>query len=416
MFEWCPDYKRTGGANDWGDEIAFDGPKSAGMRELVIENAAYWIDEYHLDGLRLDATQAIHDDSDDHILAALSRHARAAAPERIVFLVAENEPQDSSLLDFGIDALWNDDFHHTARVALTGVRDGYLHDYHGTPQELLSAVKHGFLYQGQIYPWQKNPRGTPTRGTSRSRFVQFLENHDQVANVGFGERLVDLADPALVRAMTALLLLSPAPPLLFQGQEYGSRAPWLFFVDHSEALHAPIREGRAKFVAQFARMATAEAQAALRDPCDAKTFRDCVLDPRDRRPDAPLARLHRDLLRIRRETPAITGAIDGALLSPTAFCIRYQQPRPEDDRLLLVNLGVTFSEAIVPEPLIAPIAEHGWRLVWSSEDPRYGGHGTAPVFTRARLAIPAHAAVLLAPDDESLRVIPAPPDTDKPEF
>ncbi len=416
MFEWCPDFKRHGGANDWGDELAFDGEKSAGMRELAIENAAYWIDEFHLDGLRVDATQAIHDKSDDHIIAALSRQARAAAPERTIFIVGENEPQDSSLFELGIDALWNDDFHHTARVALTGVRDGYLHDYHGSPQELLSAVKHGFLYQGQIYPWQKNPRGTPTRGVARSRFVQFLENHDQVANLGFGERLLDLANPALVRAMTGLLLLSPELPMLFQGQEYGSRGRWNFFVDHCENLRAPIREGRAKFVAQFARMATADSQAALRDPCDARTFLDCVLDPRERRPDAPLVQLHRDLLRIRRETPAITGPIDGAMLSPSTFCIRYQQPGPEDDRLLLINLSLSFSEAIVPEPLVAPVAGHGWRLVWSSEDPRYGGHGTPPVFTRARLAIPACAAVLLAPDDESLRVTPAPPDTDKPDF
>ncbi len=415
MFEWCPDYKRDT-ANEWGDELAFDGPTAAGMRELVVENAAYWIDELHFDGLRLDATQAIRDDSGDHILALLSRHARAAAPERHVFLVAENEPQDRSMIDHGIDALWNDDFHHAARVALTGVRDGYLHDYRGTPQELLSAVKHGFLYQGQLYPWQKNPRGTPTRGLARSCFVQFLENHDQVANIGFGERLVEMVDAGLWRAMTALLLLSPQPPMLFQGQEYGSRAPWNFFADHGGELQRSIREGRAKFVAQFARSATPEAQAALHDPCDAATFRECVLDPRERRMDAPLVQLHRDLLRIRREDPAILGAIDGAVLGPSTFCIRYQQPRAQDDRLLLVNLGVQFSEALVPEPLLAPIADHGWRVVWSSEDPRYGGHGTPPVFTRARLAIPARAAVLLAPDDHTLRVTPPPPDTDKPEL
>jgi maltooligosyltrehalose trehalohydrolase len=419
MFEWCPQYKRDGGANDWGDELAFCGSTSAGTRELVEENAAYWIDEYHLDGLRLDATQAIRDDASqpgDHVLAAIARHARAAAPNRHVFLVAENEPQDRALFEMGIDALWNDDFHHSARVALTGVRDGYLHDYRGTAQELLSAVKHGFLYQGQIYPWQKNTRGTPTRGIGRSRFVQFLENHDQVANIGFGERLTEIVDGSLVRAMTALLLLSPEVPMLFQGQEYGAKQPWNFFVDHRDSLRAPIREGRAKFMAQFARMATEDAQRMLGDPCDEAVFRACVLDPRERRPDAPLVQLHRDLLRIRREDPAIVGALDGAVLGPSTFCIRYLQRRPEDERLLLVNLGASFSEAVVPEPLIAPIAGHGWRTLWSSEDPRYGGHGTPPVFTRARLAIPAHAAVLLAPDDHSLRVIPPPSDTDKPEF
>ncbi len=413
MFEWCPHYKRDGGANEWGDELAFDGATSAGMRELVVENAAYWIDEYHFDGLRIDATQAIKDSSREHLLAELAKATRAAAPDRIVYLVAENEPQDSSLYALGIDALWNDDFHHAARVALTGVRDGYLHDYRGTPQELVSAVKHGFLYQGQMYPWQRNTRGSPSRGVPRTRFVQFLENHDQVANIGYGERLVDVADPALVRAMTALLLLSPEVPMLFQGQEYGARQPWTFFVDHCDDLRAPIREGRAKFMAQFARMATDDAQRRIGDPCDESVFRACILDPRERARDAPMVQLHRDLLRIRREDPAVRGDIDGAVLGPSTFCIRYQHARPEDDRLLLVNLGPTFSEPSVPEPLVAPIAGHGWRVVWSSEDPRYDGHGTPPVVTRARIAIPARAAVWLAPDEHSLRVDPAP--TDKPE-
>lgn len=407
MFEWSPDYKREA-ANDWGDELAFDRP---GMRELVLENAAYWIDEFHLDGLRIDATQAIVDDWTDHVLAALVRHVRAVAPQRRLFLVGENEPQDRRLLELGLDALWNDDFHHSARVALTGVRDGYLHDYRGTPAEIVAALKHGFLYQGQIYAWQQNVRGTPVRDVPHARFVHFLENHDQVANIGFGERLVELVDAALWRALTAVLLLSPQLPMLFQGQEYGSRARWNFFVDHAAELHTPIREGRARFLAQFARSATEEAQRALRDPCAAATFRDCVLDPRLRRPDAPLVQLHRDLLRIRREDRAITGELDGAVLGPTALCIRYRQPRADDERLLLVNLGAQLAEAFVPEPLIAPIADHGWRVRWSSEDPRYGGHGTPPVFTRARLALPAHAAVLLAPDRESLRVVPPPPDT-----
>ncbi len=155
MFTWCPLYR--GGAGEWGDEINFD---PAGVREFFVSNAGYWIDEFHLDGLRLDATQAIHDRSEPHVIASIVRQARAAGPGREIFVVGENEPQDCAMFDYGLDALWNDDFHHTARVAATGVTDGYLHDYRGTPQELISAIKHGFLYQGQIYAWQKNPRGT----------------------------------------------------------------------------------------------------------------------------------------------------------------------------------------------------------------------------------------------------------------
>jgi maltooligosyltrehalose trehalohydrolase len=423
MFAWSPSYK-TDATNDWGDTLNFDGEGSAGMRELVIANAGYWIDEYHLDGLRIDAIQAIRDRSDDHVIGALARRARDAGRGRHIFLVGENEPQDTALLApaVGLDALWNDDFHHAARVALTGVIEGYLHDYRGTPQELVSAIKRGFLYQGQLYPWQRNPRGSSTRGIARNRFVHFLENHDQVANLGLGERLAQVADPASVRALTAVLLLAPALPMLFQGQEHGATQPWRFFVDHDDALRDPIRNGRAKFMAQFARGATADAQAALAecsDPCAEATFRACILDPRDRRLDHPLVALHRDLLALRRDDPAFTDprpdALDGAVLSEHAFVVRYQQADPRRDRLLLVNLGPTFARPVVPEPLLAPPAGTGWRLIWSSEDPRYGGHGTPAPFSRVRLAIPARSALVLVPDPgAALRVELPPEEVDVP--
>jgi maltooligosyltrehalose trehalohydrolase len=410
LYAWSPAY-RTDQRNEWGDTLNFDGEGSAAVREFVIANAGYWIDEFHLDGLRIDATQAILDRSPEHVLAAITRRAREAGAGRHIFVVGENEPQDSALLHppIGLDALWNDDFHHTARVALTGVIEGYLHDYRGTPQELVSTIKRGFLYQGQLYPWQHNPRGRSTRGVLRNRLVHFLENHDQVANLGFGERLAALSDPATLRALTAVLLLAPALPLLFQGQEHGSTQPWLYFVDHEDGLREAIRTGRADFVAQFPRLATAEAQAALPDPCAEDTFRRCVLDPRDRRLDHPQVALHRDLLRLRRDDPAFTDprpeALDGAVLSEHAFVLRYFQDDPRRDRLVLVNLGPTFARPVTPEPLLAPPADTGWRAVWSSEDPRYGGHGTPPPFDRTRLAIPARAAVVLVPDpDASLRV------------
>ena len=396
LFTWAPTY-RVDARNDWGDTLNFG---DAGMRELVIANAGYWIDEFHFDGLRLDATQAIHDRSPRHIVGELAARARAAAGDRTIFLVAENEPQDAALVgpEIGLDAMWNDDFHHAARVALAGLREGYLHDYHGTPQELLSAVKRGFLYQGQLYPWQKQPRGTPTRGLPRHRFVHFLENHDQVSNIGFGERLAVTADAGVLRALTAVLLLSPELPMLFQGQEHAAAQPWQFFANHADDLHAPIRTGRAKFMAQFEHLATEEAQAALPDPNLRQTFEACRLDPSERRLDHPHALLHKDLLRLRRDDPAFTGEIDGAVLSDHAFVIRFLQDDPRNDRLLVVNLGPTFAPAGLAEPLIAPPAGTGWRRMWSSEDPRYGGHGTSPAFTRERTAIPARAALVFVPD------------------
>jgi len=418
MFEWSPHYK-SDRTNEWGEALDFDGPHSAAVREYFAANAGYWIEEFHLDGLRFDATQSIHDRSPEHVLAAIVRSAREAGRGRRLFLVGENEPQDTELLapPIGLDALWNDDFHHSARVALTGLIEGYLHDFRGTPQELVSAVRHGFLYQGQMYPWQRNPRGTPTRGLARSCFVHYLENHDQAANVGLGERLATASDPGLLRALTAVLLLAPELPMLFQGQETGSRRPWQFFVDHEDALRDPIRKGRAAFVAQFPRSATPEARALLADPFSASTFTSCILDPIERSLANPAVRLHRDLLRLRRDDPAFTDprpeTLDGAVLSDRVFALRYFRPDPAGDRLLLVNLGPTFAQPVVAEPVVAPPPGTGWRVMWSSEDPSYGGHGTPRVFDRVRLAIPAHAAVLLVPDPEaSLHAVSRPPSGD----
>ena len=394
MFAWSPLYKAQHDT-EWGEALAF---RERGARDYFIANAAYWVDEFHLDGLRLDATQSIIDDREPHILAEIARAAREAGRGRQIFLVGENEPQDSALFaePIGLDALWNDDFHHTARVAMTGLVEGYLHDYGGTPQELLSALKRGFLYQGQFYPWQQNPRGTSTRGIARHRFVHYLENHDQCANLGFGERLAELATTSQLRAMTAVLLLGPALPMLFQGQETGARAPWLFFVDHCDELRDSIRNGRAQFVAQFARLASKEAQAALPDPCAEDTFRRCILEPIE---DNAYTRLHRDLLRIRRDDPVFTdGNLDGAVLSPHVLALRFFRVDPAGDRLLLVNLGPTYRQTSVPEPLIAPPPGTGWRMMWSSEHPTYGGHGTPPVFTRKGVTLPAQSAVLVVPD------------------
>ena len=416
-YLYAPQFK-TSAVNEWGDEINFG---DRGVREFFIANAAYWIAEFHFDGLRIDATQAIHDNSEPHILAEVVHAARIAGRQKRLFVVAENEPQDARLLaplvegGCGIDALWNDDFEHTARVALTGMTDGYFHDYRGTPQEFISALEHGFLYQGQVYAWQRNTRGTPTRGYPPRCFVHFLENHDQVANTGFGDRLSTITDEALLRALTAVLLLGPELPLLFQGQESCSTKPFRFFVDHDDELNKLVRSGRASFLTQFARLATPEAQAALPDPSAPATFDECVLDPKERTFDSPMVQLHRDLLRIRREYPGFTdqrGWMRGAVLGPQSFCMRWWHEA--GDRLLLVNLGVAFKQPVLPEPLLAPPANVGWGVVWSSEHPRYRGHGTPEPFTVARLAIPARSAILLAPDrDKHLRVEPPPESGEK---
>ncbi len=398
----------TDKANDWGRSINFDGEQSAAVREFFIANAAYWIDEFHLDGLRLDATQDVHDSSDTHILAEIGRAVRKAAGKRRTIVVAENEPQDARLVQsaeeggFALDGLWNDDFHHTAQVALTGRSEAYFTDYRGQPQEFISSVKYGFLYQGQHYRWQGKPRGTPSHRLPPETFLIYLENHDQIANTGRGERTHLGNNPGRLRAMTALLLLGPNTPLLFQGQELSSSKPFLFFADHEPELAKAVRSGRAKFLSQFPRLATPEMQAQLPDPAALETFESSKLDFSEREKHAATYDLHRDLLRLRRTTAAFqnqrAGGVDGAVLGPEAFVLRFFTDDNED-RLLVVNLGLDFALREAPEPLLAPPAGKHWEIAWSSEDPRYGGSGIAPLAREGLWHLPGQAAIVLVPAD-----------------
>ncbi|MFO0577780.1 MAG: malto-oligosyltrehalose trehalohydrolase [Polyangia bacterium] len=398
-------------ATEWGDAINFDGTSCGPVRDYFAENAAYWIDEFHLDGLRIDATQSLFDDSDEHILAAIARAARRAAGSRSIVLVAENEPQDTRLVraphegGYGLDALWNDDLHHSLTVALTGRNEAYYSDYRGSAQELLSAIKHGTLYQGQRYVWQKQRRGTPSRGLPPETFVAYLENHDQVANSGRGERTWQRASPGCKRAATALLLLAPWTPMLFQGEEWDSSRPFLYFAHHHPELAALVRKGRGEFLSQFPSCATPELQARLADPAARDTFTGCRLDwdERERPHHARTLRLYRDLITLRRTDPIVaaqaTGEVgrDGAVLSPACFVLRLFGPHA-DDRLLLVNLGRDLPLCPAPEPLLAPPEGQRWRILLSTEHPDYGGAGTPDPETEADgWRVPGHAALLLAP-------------------
>jgi maltooligosyltrehalose trehalohydrolase len=398
---------------DWGEPLNFHGPGSAPVREFFTANAAYWIREFHLDGLRMDATQNIYDvhEGEEHILAAVTRSAREAAGGRCLLVVAENEPQDTSMVrspergGYGVDALWNDDFHHAAIVALTGRKEAYYTDYLGAPQEFISASKWGFLYQGQHYAWQKQRRGTPALDLPPAVFVNFIQNHDQIANSARGDRIHRLASPGQLRAMTALLLLAPGTPMLFMGQEFAASAPWLYFADHEPELAAKVHRGRRAFLEQFPSLAIPELQEEIPDPADPETFRRCKLDFSGRETNAELYALHRDLLRLRREDATLGSqtprGLDGAVLGGEAFLLRYfgKGGGGGEDRLLLVNLGrdVPFSPA--PEPLLAPPAGSRWTVLWSSEEVRYGGTGAPPPeMEEGRWQIPGQSAMVLAPE------------------
>jgi maltooligosyltrehalose trehalohydrolase len=388
--------------NDWGRALNFE--TSAPARTFFVENAGYWIDEFHFDGLRFDATQDMKDEaSREHVIASMVNRARDAAGPKRLYLIGENEPQDSVLVrppasgGYGLDAVWNDDFHHSATVALTGRREAYYTDYKGGVQELVSSAKYGYLYQGQWYGWQKKRRGTPSLDLPTHAFISYLENHDQVANSAFGRRAHQVSSPGRFRALTALLLLGPATPMLFQGQEFAPSSPFLYFADHQRELGESVRKGRYEFLSQFASLRDPEVPPALAPPTAEETFVRCKLKPEERTTHSAALALHRDLLHLRRSKAAITHPtrVDGAVLAPEAMVLRFFSA--DEDLLLILNLGCDLDLSPSPEPLLGLPRDAEWRLLWSSESVKYGGSGTAPVQPNSTWRLPGESALLLGP-------------------
>jgi maltooligosyltrehalose trehalohydrolase len=402
---------------EWGNAINFDGENSKPVRDFFLANVSHWIAEYHFDGLRLDATQSIHDTESHgtHIIAEIGDGVRSSAKGRKTIVLAENEPQDSRLLrsaaqnGYGLDAVWNDDFHHSAVVAVTGRREAYFSDHFGLPQEFISAAKYGYLYQGQYYSWQQHPRGTPSLDLDARAFITFLENHDQISNFGRSQRLRLISSPARYRAITALWLLSPGTPMFFQGQEYGAQTPFHYFAGHTGELAAAVTRGRGSFMLQFATQDTPEMKIRVADPEDPETFRQSQLDPSEQERHLEIVQLHTDLLALRRTDPTLSRGdcrVDGAVLGQSCFVLRYLTSSCED-RLLLVNLGVGLDLPHLPEPLTAPPAGCEWQVQWSSEWPQYGGCGSyAPdrfgawhvTGESTQLLVPVKASVPFSPE------------------
>ena len=324
----------------------------------------------------------------EHVISELIREARAKAGSRAIYVVAENEPQETRLVrdpaqgGHGGDALWNDDYHHTAVVALTGKREAYYFDYQGSAQEFLSCARYGYLYQGQWYRWQKKRRGTPALDLPPRAFVSYLENHDQVANTPFGRRLHLVCSPSRLRAVTALTLLGPATPMLFQGQEFASSSPFLYFADHKAELRGPVSEGRREFLWQFPSVQDPDVQAALPTPENEETFRRCTLNFAERQTNRHWYGLHRDLIALRRSDPVIKAAgrhapgrrRHRAAGAGAAIPGRRRRRSAADRQSRMRHRSPPGTRA-----LLAPPADCRWIVQWSSEAPRYGGGGTAPV-------------------------------------
>jgi len=391
--------------SDWGKVMNFDGRHSAPVREFFVANGEYWIDEFHLDGLRFDATHAIVDDSPVHILGEITERARQTAGGRKVLMIAENESQDYRCLrpkeegGFGMDVVWNDDFHHSAHVSLTGYHDAYYSEYYGSPQEMVSSAKWGYLYQGQHFFWHGKRRGSPTIGVSPSCFVNYIQNHDQVGNSAWGIRLHRLTNPAALRAMTALLMLSPQTPMIFQGQEFSASAPFLYFADLSAEISSQVHAGRIEFLKQFTNIDSPEIIDTIDKPYLPETFEQSRLDLGERERHGKVYALYRDLIRLRREDPVFSVGyschIEGAVLGTSGFLLRYFLG--EEQRLLLINLGREMHLTPIPEPMLAPPLGCDWEILWTSEKLEFGGSGTPRLDTERFWRLQGNAAAVLMP-------------------
>ncbi len=390
---------------EWGDALNYDGPGSAPVREFVISNARHWIEEYHLDGLRLDATHSIYDDSPTHILFEVGQAARRASGDRSIIVIAESEPQDPRTVrapaagGYGLDHVWCDDFHHSAIVAAGREREGYYADYRGTPQELVSALTHGILHEGPRFRWQQE-RKLGAWDVPSHRQVFYLENHDQVANSRDGRRLHQVTSPGMYRALTALLLLARQTPMLFQGQEFGASSPFLYFADHKPELARLVRKGRGEFLEQFSSIGKSGGYGTLDDPADPDTFARSRLDVRERQLNAAHYALHRDLIALRKSDCVIGGVaeprVDGGVLTGHAFVVRLTV-RGQGTRLLVVNLGPEAEVRSTEALLVSPESHAGWRRLWHSDAPAYGADGGSPLrFDEQTWRIRPESATLLA--------------------
>jgi malto-oligosyltrehalose trehalohydrolase len=283
LHRYAPDFFTDRHHTPWGSAINFDGPGSRTVRDFFIHNALYWLEEYHFDGLRFDAVHAVIDDSVPHFFTELATALRAGpGGVRPIHLILENNANEAHLLGAiggrdTHDAQWNDDVHHCLHVILTGETDGYYADYAERPHALLCrTLAQGFAYQGERSPYQGEPRGEKSAHLPPTAFVSFLQNHDQIGNRAQGERLSALVESDAARlAAAALLLLAPAPPMLFMGEEWGALEPFPYFCDMSADLNEKIRQGRRQEFARFGKFA---ADQELPDPSSAATFSSAKLD------------------------------------------------------------------------------------------------------------------------------------------
>ncbi|MEX0751144.1 MAG: malto-oligosyltrehalose trehalohydrolase [Dehalococcoidia bacterium] len=411
LLQYSPDYLTDRHKTPWGDAINFDGTHSDRVRRYIIDNANYWISEFHLDGLRLDATFAIIDDSPRHILADLTDSVRANLPPgRGVVLIAEtyeNDPRyvrPTSEGGLGFDAVWADDFHHVVHTAASAEQVGYYADYDGTMDELARTINRGWLFEGQVSRHLKEHRGAPSDAVQATNLVYFIQNHDQVGNRAFGRRFAHLVGAAVQKPWSALHVLLPYTPMLFMGQEFVTSSRFYYFTDHNEELGREITEGRRR---EFASFSGFEA-AALPDPQDDHTFLDSKLNLEEREQGVGAERfaLNRELIALRKKDRVLRRQdrrnMRAVAASDSMLLVHMWHGR--EHRLIVANFGVAVdappSAAGVPEGL----ANLDWRVVVSTEERRFGGIDDQARFDEHMVALPPQAVLWLAATSPSAAV------------
>jgi len=389
LHQYAPQFFNPKHQTPWGAAINFDGQANRTVRDFYIHNALYWLDEYHIDGLRLDAIHAIADDSKPHIVEELARAVRAGpGRERPIHLVLENDLNQSRYLPREADgsaplatAQWNDDIHHAIHVLATGETDGYYADYaEGPLRQLGRTLAEGFAFQNDPSAYRHGElRGEPSAHLPPLAFVDFLQTHDQVGNRAFGERLAHLAAEERLRALTACVLLAPAVPMLFMGEEYAASSPFQYFCDFGGELAQAVTNGRRSEFGRFARFADPAVRDRIPDPNDPGTFDRSKLDWREA--VAPLhARwlaLYRELLSIRRQrlVPVLPQVRSGSFEVTAAGSLLVRWPVGEAGSLhLLAHLSDRAAAAPAVTPGVTLYASHAgeselppWSVRWSLE-------------------------------------------------
>jgi malto-oligosyltrehalose trehalohydrolase len=365
----APDFFTERHHTPWGAAINYAGPRRRPVRDFVLHNALYWLEEFHLDGLRFDAVHAIFDDSAPDIVTELAERIRRQITGREVHLILENDHNEARRLASDYTAQWNDDLHHALHVLVTGETSGYYSDYADRPIEHLGrALATGFAYQGEASAHRHGQqRGEPSGHLPARAFVPFLQNHDQIGNTPFGSRIGTMASEPLLHAAIATVLLSPQIPLLFMGEEWGSRRPFPFFCDFAPPLDEAVREGRRREFAHFPEFADPDAQQRIPDPTADETFAMARLDWAECR-EAEHARWldrYRRLLTTRQReiVPRLSGIKPGGAyraLGPAALQVEWRLG-DGSTLLLLANFGGELA------PLTEPVSQD--RMIYCSGAP-----------------------------------------------